>query len=274
MFWRSRPGGGRAKRPFWPFVGTPGHWQGQGLVAWCPLMHGPLWQDLSQHTDALAVNGPTLATMPGFGSVFKFATASDQYINLGNPTALQLSGTAPYTLSAWVHPVTVATGQQILAKDKDTGGRAYTLDLDPTNGFRFYINGGAGGIGIELFHQATAPSAGVTSHVCVTVKQTDPYVSLFVNGRLAADGAGSGSPPNTPSATANVLIGRREYTGFEQPFDGYIWDVRIYSRSLSAAEVYALYDPASRWALYSQPMRTWLDSVAAAISPPYLLVKN
>jgi len=44
---------------------------------------------------------------------------------------------------------------------------------------------------------------------------------------------------------------------------GYIGDVRLYNRALTAAEVWQLYDPATRWELYA-PLRKWWAIGAAA----------
>jgi hypothetical protein len=59
-------------------------------------------------------------------------------------------------------------------------------------------------------------------------------------------------------------------------WDGLIADVRIYKRALSDAEVWALYDPRSRWDLYWQPNTraySFMSAIAAGTAG-YLLVKN
>ena len=47
-------------------------------------------------------------------------------------------------------------------------------------------------------------------------------------------------------------------------FTGKIGDVRIYNRALSPAEIWAMYDPATRWELYAPVMPSGMVYVSAA----------
>ncbi len=153
-----------------------------------------------------------------------FTRTSDQYINAGNGSSLQITGNL--TMEAWgKFDSTTANGTsyQLLTKDKDTGGRAYTLEVlfGANHNFRFYINGGAGGV---IVTSTVSAVSGTFYHVVATWNDTSKDLHIVVNGTDTVNNVGTGT---IPSATANVLIGRREYTGFTQPWDGTIDECRI-----------------------------------------------
>lgn len=170
----------------------------------------------------------------------QFVAASDQYVNIGNPVGLQITG--PITVACWYYiPTAPASQNQLVAKDKNTGGRAYTFDLDKNVGVRFYINGGsappypAANIAVEN----RAAANGDLRHACGTYDGA--VVRAYGNGVPGVDS--SSADASIPTATANVLVGRREYSGFTQPFNGFIWDVCIWNRVLSLAEIQILASP-------------------------------
>lgn len=177
---------------------------------------------------------------PRGGRGLKFASASDQYVDCGNSTSLQITG--DMTISAWINPAALpqvsGNDMMIFAKDADSGGRAYTFDYSRDNTFnalRIYINGGGGS---NLLTPHIDLTVGGFTHVVATYS-TAGILTLYVNGAQLAQGSGADS--SIPGATTNVLIGRRGYAGFTSPWDGAIENVRIYNRKLSAAEVILLY---------------------------------
>jgi hypothetical protein len=81
------------------------------------------------------------------------------------------------------------------------------------------------------------------------------------------------------SLTDNSKTPSAWYAGYDsavggRELDGEFCDLRIYNRALSSAEVWALYDPRTRWDLYQQPTRRlWIDTAAAPATgghPQYL----
>lgn len=258
------------RRPY-PFVINKASPQWNGLVAWCPLGTGSLHQDLAKRgVDAVAVNGPALGSAPDHGSVMNFISGSDQYINLGNPASLQITG--ELTISFWYRLTSEPANTsafQLVAKDKDSGGRAFSVDVfrndvaEGTSGVRFWINGGSVSLQ-NIVEEGLLPvsTVGQARHVVARYRPSDggSALKLFINGQLEATSNTADGSIN--SATANVLIGRREYSGFEEPLNGAIWDARIYNRALTDAEVWSLYAPETRWQLYGAPKRIW-DAPAA-----------
>lgn len=260
--------GNRPAGPFSLNVDSP---QAQGLVAWLPLTAWSGTRNMAIGTSTPApVNAPAAVGVPLHGSGHQFVRASDRYLNLGDPTALQFSGAAAtFSLSIWYYLASVPPGDDILiAKDADTGGRSYTLDVDADAGARMYVNGGTNSNFIAP--EGRAAQAGDLRHVCGTVDQNSLGVALYIDGVLDQF---QGQPTTVDTATAPVLIGRRSYSGFEGPFDGVLWDARIYNRALSDEAVWQLYDPQTRWDLYRVPStRVFFDVGSGATPRRFFLV--
>src|SRR5690349_4775681 len=126
-----------------------------GLVAWWLSLPnnsgGTRLFDITGHGNTGTLTaGPTWRTGlpvwgPGFSSL-KFVTGSSQYVDCGNAPVLQITGNM--SVSAWVYLASNSdtNGRMIIAKDNNTGGRAYTFDVrnnGSVNLVRFYINGGS-----------------------------------------------------------------------------------------------------------------------------------
>lgn len=172
--------------------------------------------------------------------------ASNQYINLGNPASLQITGNL--TIECWVNPTTL-NPEMVVAKDGNVGGRAYTIDVDQGN-LRFYINGGSGGI----ITGGTILSMAVWQHV-VAVYNTAGTLDIYLNGVTDATQVTGGST-SIPAATADVYIGRRVFATSENNFDGGFDEVRISNTSRTAVYVATIYsnenDPANFYAIGSE----------------------
>ncbi len=190
------------------------------------------------------INGATAANGQIDGCA-SFVAGSSQDISLGNPTKLQITGVL--TIEAWINYTGGASTRQIVAKDKDTGGRAYTFDVGSTN-IRFYINGGAGA---DIVVGATTLSASTWYYVAGIYTPSTP-LHVRLNGATDATTPGNAAA-SISSATANVHIGVREYLGFPDYFDGQIDEVRISNAARSDNWLLASYNvqnaPTSFWSL-------------------------
>ena len=254
-------------KPRWPVLRS-GHPLARKLVA------AYLFQDLDRarcRDLSLYSNTGTGVNTPspqfGFqGAEVLFAKASDQYYNVGNPTWLQI--TDHITIATWFKLTSTPgniSSYQLVTKDKDTGGRAYTMDAfrndgapSTESGIRIYVNGGLGAG--NILTDGVSPVSGDDKFVVGQYTINGPAMRLFVNGALV----GSSTPTATtiPTATANVLLARREYVGFTEPLDGVLRFVYIWNRLLSAAEVYSLYlDP---YQMFAPAKKRVVHAVAAA----------
>lgn len=199
------------------------------------LAGGKFLYDIVGRNHGTLINGPTWSSgrPGGFGSL-NLASASNQHVNCGTSAELDITGSM--TLGLWAKAVDWTLGdQQLIAKDKDTGGRAYTFDISGTT-LRFYINGG--GTSIATYDISTALTDG-RWHWLVGRFDAGIHLALFIDGVMVSFDPGVES--SIPVATANLLLGRREYAGFENPFNGSIDGAFIYNRALSDREIFNLY---------------------------------
>ena len=173
-------------------------------------------------TDLVGSNTGTLTNGVGFstdnGGTFDF-DGTDDYINIGNPTALQ--------------SLTTGTIEAVYYRDASTGTYQMifsdaTSALEITylgNTLQFYI----GNSGISLTHAVT----GEFFHV--TGVWGSGYKKLYLNGSEVVSGTNTGI--NSGSATR--YIGGR---GSSFSFNGKIPLVRVYTAALSAAQVLQNYN--------------------------------
>jgi len=184
---------------------------GNGLTG--SLVNGPAW-----------VNGK-------FGKALSF-NGSSTYVNLGNPPALQMTGSM--TLSAWVfETANVADDGQIVAKSdgasgwqlkssKDTGPRTFGIAITNT-----------AGASVQRYSQ-TVRALNTWYHVAGVYDATARTLNIYVNGILN-NGVLSGTVPSSRlNSTVNANIGRRT-GGFT--IAGIVDDVRIYNRALTQSEI-------------------------------------
>jgi hypothetical protein len=207
------------------------------------LEGGKTWWDLCGLNPGTLTNMTTSAsgwrgtTRPGgWGHVL--CDGSNDSVNCGNGPALGITGNL--TLSLWMRLDAQPVGAySVFTKDKDTGGRTFTLDYH-NNGvisrLRWYINGGAGS---NLIADAATLNTGQWYHVAATYA-TSGTLAIYVNGLLRV--SGSGADTSLPTSTANVTLGAREYAGNQDYMPGALDGAQMRARTLTAAEVKALYD--------------------------------
>ncbi len=175
-------------------------------------------------------NGPGWVTGKN-GGALDFDGTND-YVSLGNPTALQLTGSM--TVSAWINSDAFpADDAAIVSKRGSTG---YQLDTTIDNGPRtigFKLNSGTGA---NMFrYGATAMQTGVWYHIAGVYNATTQTLDVYLNGQLD-DGPLLGTvTASQQNSTQPVYIGQRPSGGFFH--NGRVDDVRIYNRALTATEI-------------------------------------
>lgn len=189
--------------------------------------------------DGTGVNTPTATSGEIDGAVSLNGT--NQSVNVGNGASLGITGAI--TVNAWIFMPSLPGSNvewMIFTKDKDSGGRAYTFEMannffgNGINTVAFYINGGANSN--ERVVATTDMSANTWYHVAATFTPST-NLKIYVNGTL--EGTTSTTDATIPTATANVVIGAREYSGFENPFAGKIDEVRNANTDRTAAWIAA-----------------------------------
>ena len=190
-------------------------------------------------------NGPTWTTSGKINDALSFTAASNQFIDLGAPSALRVSGS--YTVSAWVRPASLPTSGNVymIFSSADSGG-SDQWDLMATNNW-----GGGGcataaaqfGLGFDsgggyqcLASSGLTLNTGQWYHVAAVWDASASMQYVYVNGALAGRQSTGGNKP-TGGAVSDIAIGASGCCGNIDNFNGVIDDVRYYKRALSDAEV-------------------------------------
>lgn len=158
---------------------------------------------------------------------------TDDYVTIPDAAAFDFTGTASFTIEAWVKPAALdATFRRVVDKEA-SGVGGWGMHLHTTSGLTVYrVNGGT-------VQTAAAPAsrftAGAWHHVAGTYDGTT--IRVYVNGVERGTGASGTAIP----ATAQVVaIGRS--TDFGAYFGGTIDDVALYGSALSAARILDHYE--------------------------------
>jgi hypothetical protein len=175
-------------------------------------------------------NGTVVGSVPatsgqidGAGS---FSGSSSNYIDIGNSSTL--TNATAFTISTWIYITAYPSVAGIIfARDNSTSGqRGYDLDIDP-----------AGKPSISIFQATDAESniqggSTMSLNTWYYVTMTYQYVSSgssiltdYINGVGNDSVSTANGPDQTP--TNDTYIGKRQYSGFDNPFTGSIDEVRF-----------------------------------------------
>ena len=175
-------------------------------------------------------NGATWGTGKHSGAVV--LDGNDDVVDLGNPTALRITGSL--TISAWINSGPFPIDDAAIVSKRGAIGFQFdtTIDTGPrTIGLKL-----TGGQGAEMArYGATALQPATWYHVAGVYDATARTMTVYLNGQVdngTLQGTVTSSQQDSPTG---VLIGQR----FDSlsAFGGRIDDVRIYSKALTAAEV-------------------------------------
>ena len=187
-------------------------------------------QDLSGNQLAGTIVGATRVPGGMYGGALSF-NGSTSYVELGNPAALQLTGSM--TVEAWVKAAANPSNDgEIVAKSSDSGWILKTTpDTGPeTFGFRLSVNSST----TAQRYSTTVRSLNTWYHVAGVYDASSQTLSTYVNGVLDSGTLRGVVPASQYNPSVNVNIGRRA-SGYY--FNGLIDEVRIYNRALSQAEI-------------------------------------
>jgi len=198
-----------------------------------------------------AISGATRTSSGKYGSALSFDGVND-WVTVNDSASLDL--TTGMTLEAWVYPTaTMSSWRNVLLKEQ-TGGLAYGLYANSDSNqpvASLHIGGdqnlpGGSALTVNTWVHLTATYDGATER-------------LYVNGNQVASKAQAGSI--TVSGGALRIGGNSVWSEF---FKGYIDEIRIYSRALSATEIQT--DMNKAVATSSPPKRLLGDQVIGAVA--------
>lgn len=212
----------------------------------------PLWGEGIMKTDAFNsrdVNAHSCTVIGAtWGTQGRTFDELDDYVDLGNPTALRLS--TKLTILVWVKHVAATATWAILMKHNDGADRSYGLWVNPTTYF-FNVSSDGGGTNSDLSYYLDNFKGDGTSHqIAVTFDNTladGSRIAMFRDGSPAAQvnniiGFGQGN--TIFDSTQNVTIARKSDGIWFLP--GTIGEVLIYNRALTAGDIMHNY-LATKW---------------------------
>ena len=187
---------------------------------------GTTTADRSGNANTGTLSNATWSTAGKFGNALFFNGTSAR-VNVNDSNSLDI--TSGMTLEAWVKPTLANTAFQTIIMKEQTSNTGYALYGSTDNG-RPDTEDVIGG----SYKTLLAPSPLVTSAWSyLTATYDGSTLRLFLNGTQISQQAASGA---IVTSTGALRIGGNAVWGGEW-FSGWIDEVRIYNRALSAAEV-------------------------------------
>jgi len=208
-----------------------------GAVGYWPLddSTGSVAHDVSgHHYDGTLYNiDTTIAWSVGMIDGALEFDGSNDYVQI--PHTDSLNGDTALTYTAWVYPHTWSGTRQVMAKSVHGGGsgRVQMGIFSESGNLRGRAEATSGRWNVD----APLPTLNTWSHLALVFDGTS--LQIFVNGMI--EDSLILSPTTLKQNSDPLSIGKRVGTP-QYFFNGMIDDVRVYTRSLTAAEILAMYN--------------------------------
>jgi hypothetical protein len=197
---------------------------------------GTRWFDLLGAFTGTLTNGPTWVPTGRGDSGVQFDGVND-YVGCGQAGATALTA---LTVTCWFRPGTLAHDVLVTRYDTNTNNRSWQLATRNPGGttIECSVTPNGNGAGIVTVNGATSLVVGQWYRGGFTYSASS-YVRVWLNG--VQDGQSTTSIPAAAFSTAvPTQVGARE-SGAGAPFTGQMSDVSIWSRPLSASEMWLDY---------------------------------
>jgi hypothetical protein len=221
----------------------------RGLVGWWPLgrsvglrnMVGPT---SGGYTGAVAVN-------PLLGNCHDFDDNTDSSLIT---TYTAINDLLTLTLSVWYIERSSGGGTFARLVDKNVGGNGFYIRAEGTGTMVFEYRKWTLTAGTFSFPSPALDASGAVMphHIAVSYDAsagTGAIPVVLIDGvpqTVTTLTAPTGTA--TDSEVSDLRIGDR--SAVDRTWDGLVADVRIYNRAMTTGEMYALWNPATRWDLY------------------------
>jgi hypothetical protein len=246
-----------------------------GLVSW--------WRGESNALDSVDSNNGSLQNGTSFsrGEVdgsFSFDGIND-YLLINASSNLDVGKSGGFTIEGWINPESVGTPMAIAEYEKILGGGGndvgvlFYISIAPPNGTGSGCIVGnvrdTNGVDHVVASAAGLVTTGTWQHVAFSYDKASGMARVYLNGAVMAQ-ATLGS--YTPQTSFNLLFGAR--TAFAsagspiERFFGRLDELSLYNRSLSTAEISAVYNAGSSGKCAPIP----LPPPTNCVSPPAGLV--
>ena len=199
---------------------------------------GTTTADVSGHgITGTLVNGATFTTAGKYGNALALDGVND-YVDLGNPAALHLTGSM--TVSAWIYATAFPGDDAAVVSDRISGNLGFQLDTTVDTGRRtigFKLTNSAG---VDMIrYGATTLQTNTWYHIAGVYDAAAQTLHVYLNGQLD-DGQLLGTVTATQQpSTLDVEIGQRPGNPGAFQFNGRIDDVRIADRAMTQSQIQA-----------------------------------
>ncbi len=210
---------------------------------------GTTTYDMSGNGNDGALNGDPQWVAGKIGGAMEF-DGTDDYVDCGNDESLNF--TDEITITAWVKIDLFGDWDGIVTKGIDQS--PYAMQMWGNGALRFSANWGSpsGGIGEGTWNTNTQMVSGIWVHVAITYDGST--LRFYIDG--AQDSLEVPLNLTFGTVSESLVLGC-DFPGGDEYFDGVMDDVRIYDRSLSAAQVQDLVNGISpRWLKAEKPSPT------------------
>jgi hypothetical protein len=229
-----------------------------GLVGWWKFDEGTgtVAFDSSGNNNNGTLTGTTIPTwISGIvGSNALSFNGTSSYVNLNNPTSLQISNNQ--SISLWIYPYDFSSRRNPYAKAY--GGEG-TITQETNGSLSYYYGTGAGNTTpYQGFNSGSVLKLNTWNYITLVRDLTNMKLYWYDNGNLVNQTTASYSVASTSSLP--VTIG----TGYAGNYNGSIDDVRIYNRALSSAEINQIYTSGS-FTRYFYVSDVYRDGVAVLL---------
>jgi 3-phytase len=219
------PGTNLPPPPVPPTGGLVGHWKFDEA-------NGKILLDASGYENHAAVVGSP-NWVSGVSGLALNLDGSIEYGKVADHATLDISG--PISLAGWIRPKKRAT-QNILKKAVNGSTNGYELSLSSDGKVFFRFNQTSSGDAYRLNSLASYPSNGSTwMHIAATYD--GKTIRMYING-VENSARVLSSPPAIRTNSLPLTIGAQ--SNGKTRFEGALDEMRIYNKTLTAAEVSAL----------------------------------
>lgn len=185
-----------------------------------------------------------------------FSATTSDFINLGQPSVLNLNPRAEWTICCWVRTTTSSDlGTFISKADSTTANRQYQFTYG-SPGPPYRLQAVVGG----TYYETGVVGGDAKWHHCVLRNYNDAGTYRF---QMYQDGVAAGSPATSGTGTiaADVLLGARRATGNTGSgflLTGSLDDMRVYNRALSVPEIETIYASRGRDKIIDGLIGRWM----------------
>ena len=174
------------------------------------------------------------------GQAFNF-DGTDDYVNIGNVSALNFERTDSFSVGVWVKTADTTTGREILGNGAYSQSGWSVINID-TNQVRFALANSATNRVVIDANPPASYYTGSWTHIVFTYDGTSlaSGVKSYMNGALVTQDTVTDALSSSIQTANSFRIGYGYHTS--NVFNGSLDEVRIYNRVLTAAEVKQLYD--------------------------------